>query len=106
MLYRRYLHGSDLNGKPVKVLISDITREEVRPHPSLPLEAKWCLWVSGLPDGMPNGILFGATGEQDLIAIFGQVELQSLKGKPILLVPKAMNVGGQAKIAIRFERPS
>lgn len=106
MLYRRYLHGSDLNGKPVPVVIKSITREEVKPHPSLPAEGKWCLWVNGLPEGMPDGVLFGATGEQDLIAIFGQVEIQNLKGKSILLVPRAMNVAGQEKIVIRFERPS
>lgn len=103
MLYRRFLHGTDLGQQTLKVTILDITKETVMPHPSLPAEEKWCLWVDGLPEGMPNGILFGATGERDLMATFGPVSIDQLKGKSIAIYPKSMNVGGQTKIAIRFK---
>ncbi len=106
MLYRRFLHGADLNQQGIKVTIQDITREKVMPHPSQPAEEKWCLWVSGLPEGMPNGVLFGAAGEHDLLNIFGPVSIITLKGKPIVIYPKRMNVAGQTKIAIRFRGAS
>lgn len=102
MLYRRFLHGSDLAQQTFKVTIQDITKETVMPHPSLPTEEKWCLWVTGLPEGMPSGILFGAIGERDLMAVFGPMGIDQLKGKSIAIFPKPMNVGGQTKIAIRF----
>ncbi len=103
-LYRRFLHGSDLGDQAVKVEILNITKEKVMPHPALPLTEKWCLWVSGLPQGMPNGILFGTRGEEDLIAIFGKVSLEVLKGKAVLVYPKPTNVGGQQKASIHFRR--
>ncbi len=102
MLYRRYLHGSDLAQQSFKVTILDITKETVMPHPSMAPVGKWCLWVDGLPEGLPNGILFGATGERDLIAIFGPICIDQLKGKSITIYPKSMSVAGQTKIAIRF----
>jgi len=103
-LYRRYLHGSDLGQNALPVTIQNITKERVCPHPSQPVIEKWCLWVYGLPEGMPNGILFGARGEEDLIAIFGKVSLDALKGKPIIIYPKPLNVAGQSKVSIRFMR--
>jgi hypothetical protein len=103
-LYRRYLHGEDLDQKPVKVTITDITKETVTPHPSQPSYEKWCLWVTGLPQAMPCGILFGPQGDKDLVAIFGRVEINSLKGKALVIYPQPMNVAGQSRIAIRFKR--
>jgi hypothetical protein len=103
-LYRRYLHGSDLGQQALKVTIQDITKERVCPHPSQPVEDKWCLWVYGLPDGLPNGILFGSRGEDDLIAIFGKVSLEELKGKMIVIYAKPTSVGGQTKMSLRFRR--
>ena len=82
--------------------IQDITKEKVCPHPSQPVIEKWCLWVYGLPEGMPNGILFGSRGEEDLIAIFGKVTLADLQGKLITIYAKPMNVAGQTKLSIRF----
>ena len=54
-LYRRYLHGEDLDGKPHTVDIADVTQEVVTPHPSQPGHAKWCLWVTGLQQLCPKG---------------------------------------------------
>lgn len=101
---RRYLHGEDLDQKPVKVTITDLTKETVTPHPSQLSYQKWCLWVSGLPQGMPCGILFGPQGDKDLVAIFGRVDIASLKGKALIIYPQPMNVAGQSRIAIRFRR--
>jgi len=86
-LYRRYLHGEDLDQEPLKVTITNLTKETVTPHPSQPSYEKWCLWVSGLPQGMPNGILFGPQGDKDLVAIFGRVDINTLKGKVLVIYP-------------------
>ena len=102
MLYRRYLHGEDLPQEPLKVTIQEITREKVMPHPTLPIEEKWCLWVGGLPQGMPNGILFGAKGEHDLLSVFGKVKVSELKGKSLLIHPQLLNIAGKPRFTIRF----
>jgi len=101
-LYRRYLHGEDLPQQPLKVTIQAITREKVMPHPTLPVEEKWCLWVGGLPQGLPNGILFGAKGEHDLLSVFGKVTVSELKGKSLLIHPQLLNIGGKPRYTIRF----
>jgi hypothetical protein len=101
-LYRHYLHGNNLGGQEFSVRIIDVTKEKVTPHPSQPVVEKWCLWVDGLPTGLGNGILFGTRGEEDLMAIFGQVEIETLKGKQVVIYPKPMNVAGQPKVSIRF----
>ncbi len=102
MLYRRYLHGEDLPQQPLKVTIQEITREKVMPHPTLPIEEKWCLWVGGLPQGLPNGILFGAKGEHDLLSVFGKVTVTELKGKSLLIHPQLLNIAGKPRYTIRF----
>ena len=102
MLYRRYLHGEDLPQQPIKVTIQAITREKVMPHPTLPIEEKWCLWVGGLPQGLPNGILFGAKGEHDLLSVFGKVNVSELKGKSLLIHPQLLNIAGKPRYTIRF----
>jgi hypothetical protein len=101
-LYRRYLHGNNLEGREFIVIIHHVTKEKVTPHPSQPPVEKWCLWVDGIPSGKANGILFGTRGEEDLMAIFGQVDINSLQGKSIIIYPKAMTVAGQPKVSIRF----
>ena len=101
-LYRHFLHGSELGQQAYQVTITDITKEKVTPHPSQPTIEKWCLWVSGLPTSYATGILFGTRGEEDLMAIFGNVDIHSLKGKQIVIYSKSLNVGGQAKQSIRF----
>jgi hypothetical protein len=103
-LYRRYLHGEELDQKSCQVTITGLTKETVTPHPSQPSYQKWCLWVSGLPQGMPCGILFGPQGDKDLVAIFGRVDINSLKGKALVIYPQPMNVAGQSRVAIRFRR--
>ena len=102
MLYRRYLHGEDLPQEPLKVTIQEITREKVMHHPTLPIEEKWCLWVGGLPQGLPNGILFGAKGEHDLLSVFGKVSVSELKGKSLLIHPQLLNIAGKPRYTIRF----
>jgi hypothetical protein len=101
-LYRHYLHGEDLPPQPLKVTIQAITREKVMPHPTLPVEEKWCLWVGGLPQGLPNGILFGAKGEHDLLTVFGKVTVSELKGKSLLIHPQLLNIAGKPRYTIRF----
>lgn len=101
-LYRRYLHGEDLDQRSFQVTITNLTKETVTPHPSQPSYEKWCLWVSGLPQGMPNGILFGPQGDKDLVAIFGRVDINALNGKMLVIYPQPMNVAGQSRVSIRF----
>lgn len=103
-LYRRYLHGSDLMGQVFTVTIQSITKEKVMPHPSLPAEEKWCLTVTGLPNNLPNKILFGANGEADLVSVFGEVAISEIIGKQVIIHPKAINFAGQQRISIRFGR--
>ena len=103
-LYRRYLRGLDLGEKALQVTIREVTKEAVFPNPSQPVEEIWCLWVNGLPEGLPNGILFGAQGEDDLIAIFGKVSLDDLKGKMIVVYAKQATIAGQSKLSLRFRR--
>ena len=102
-LYRKYLHGLDLEQKPVKVTIANITKETVTPRPGQPSFDKYCIWVTGLPAGTPNGILFGAQGEKELVAIFGRVSLESIKGKSMTIYPVSLTVAGQPRIAIHFK---
>jgi hypothetical protein len=102
LLYRRYLHGEDLPQQPIKVTIQAITREKVMPHSTLPIEEKWCLWVGGLPQGLPNGILFGSKGEHDLLTVFGKVSVSELKGKSLLIHPQLLNIAGKSRYTIRF----
>lgn len=101
-LYRKYLHGLDLEQKAAKVTIANITKETVTPRPGQPSFDKYCIWVSGLPAGTPNGILFGAQGEKELVAIFGRVSLESIKGKSMTIYPVSLTVAGQPRIAIHF----
>ena len=102
-LYSRYLHGADLDGKAFQVTVREITLEKVMPHPSQPVEEKWCVWVSGLPEGLPIGILFGARGEKDLLAIFGRVDIGAIKGKQMVIYPVSTSVAGQNTVSIRFK---
>jgi len=104
-LFRKYLHGEDLI-RPVQVSIEKLTQETVMPHPAKPPIHKWCLWVDGLPQGLPNGILFGPQGDRELTAIFGKVDIESIKGKRLEIYPQTITVGGQQRLAIRFRRVS
>jgi len=104
-LFRKYLHGEDLI-RPVQVSIEKLTQESVMPHPAKPPIHKWCLWVDGLPQGLPNGILFGPQGDRELTAIFGKVDIESLKGKKLEIYPQTITVAGQPRLAIRFRRAS
>jgi len=103
-LYRQYLRGSDLTG-PCLVTIAGLTQVTVQPHPrSEPVE-KWCLWVTGLPEDTPNGILFGPKGEEVLTKIFGEVDIKDLKGAQIIIYPLKVHVAGYDKMAVRFRLP-
>lgn len=104
-LFRKYLHGEDLI-RPIQVSIEKLTQETVMPHPAKPPIHKWCLWVDGLPQGLPNGILFGPQGDRELTAIFGKVDIESLKGKKLEIYPHTITVAGQPRLAIRFRRVS
>jgi len=104
-LFRKYLHGEDLI-RPTQVSIEKLTQETVMPLPSKPPIQKWCLWVDGLPQGLPNGILFGPQGDRELTAIFGKVDIESLKGKKLEIYPQTITVAGQPRLAIRFRRIS
>lgn len=99
---RRFLKGKDLEGQACRVEILAITRECVVPHPSQEQVEKWCLWVRGLPQGLPNAILFGTRGMEDLCAIFGELPPEELKGKHVVVYPKALQVAGVSKTSIRF----
>jgi hypothetical protein len=103
-LYNKYLHGDDLGDQSYLVTIARLTREKVTPHPSQPPIEKWCLWVDGLPAGMPTGILFGSLGERELVAIFGKVDVASIQGKSLVIYAKPVSVGGQNRMAIHFKR--
>ncbi len=85
-LYRKYLRGSDLNGKELTVEIITVKPVQVQPHPSVPLTTKYCLWVRGLPEDFPNGILFGPKAEKQLVDIFGNVDIDQMAGKPIISI--------------------
>jgi hypothetical protein len=104
-LFRKYLHGEDLI-RPIQVSIEKLSQETVMPHPAKPPIQKWCLWVDGLPQGLPNGILFGPQGDRELTAIFGKVDIESLKGKKLEIFPQTITVAGQPRLAIRFRRAS
>jgi hypothetical protein len=103
-LYSKYLHGDDLGDQSYPVTVVRLTREKVTPHPSQSPIEKWCLWVAGLPAGMPTGILFGSLGERELVAIFGKVDVASIQGKSLVIYPKPVSVGGQNRMAIHFKR--
>lgn len=103
-LYRKYLHGDDLGPKSFKVTITNITKEKVGVQQSHePLE-RWCLWLNGMPQGMPTGVLFGLQGERELVSIFGRANLENLKGKVIEIYSQSMIVSDKPKMLVHFRK--
>ena len=102
LIYRKYLHGSDLE-RPVTVEILKVTEVEVQPHPTAPKQMKACLLVKGLPEHLPSAILFGPKGEQALVNIFGEVDTNTLVGKRLQLVPVDIRVNGRQAKSIGFQ---
>ena len=100
-LYRKYLHGSDLERETVVDVVA-VKPVQVLPHPKAEQVTKYCMWVKGLPDDFPNGVLFGPKGEGQLVDVFGNVETDALKGKQLVLYPYAVTIGGQRMKAIGF----
>jgi hypothetical protein len=104
MFYRSYLRGADLAGKACQVEILTCKQVTVRPNPQSPEVVKWCLWVKGLPADLPNGILLGTTGAQQLREILGDVDSEQLTGKRVEIFPITLKVAGSQKVAIRFRK--
>ena len=100
-LYRKYLHGSDLERETVVEVVA-VKPVQVLPHPKAEQVTKYCMWVKGLPEDFPNGVLFGPKGEGQLVDVFGNVETSDLKGKQLVLYPYAVTIGGQRMKAIGF----
>ena len=105
MLYRKYLRGEDIKGKTPVVEIAAFKLVQVQPHPTAPKQDKWCLYVKGLPADLPPAILVGPKGEARLVELFGQVELDELKGKRLELFTYEIKIGGDRKQAIGFRLP-
>lgn len=105
LLYRKYLRGSDLTA-PVTVDILGFRQVQVQPHPSAPAVAKWCLFVQPFDDNLPNAVLIGPKAEDDLLKIFGSVDLDTLKGKKVTLRPEKYNIAGNSRSGIRFSPPA
>lgn len=104
LLYRKYLHGSDLDGQVTTVKIKDICTVLVQPHPTIEPREKWCMIIEGLPEELPDKILFGPKGETDLVKIFGSVDIASLKGRHVVLFPYKVRVSNQDKVSIGFRK--
>lgn len=103
-LYRRYLHGDDLGPKSFKATITNVTKEKVGTQQSRePLE-RWCLWLNGLPQGFPSGVLFGPQGEKELLAIFGRANLENLKGKVLEVYSQSVDISGKPKMLVHFRK--
>jgi len=100
-LYRRYLRGAELTA-PCNVEIVGVTQVQVQPHPRAETVDKWCLWVKGLPEDTPNGILFGPRGEGQLVRLFGNLDVNDLVGRRIQVYPHPIQVAGQKKTSICF----
>ena len=103
-LYRQYVRGADLQGQIIAVSIQDVFKVEVKPPPHFNPVEKWCFKVQGLPSELPDQVLFGPKGEADLVQIFGNVEIEALKGKNIDIVPKQIKIAGKPHIAIVFRK--
>ena len=103
-LYRKYVRGSDLQGQVIAVSIQDVFKVEVTPPPHFNPVEKWCFKVQGLPTELPDQILFGPKGEADLVQIFGNVEIEALKGKKIDIAPKQIKIAGKPQVAIVFRK--
>ena len=102
-LYRRFLRGSELNA-PCNVEIIAATQVKVQPHPRAEPVQKWCLWVKGLPEDTPNGILFGPRGEGQLFKLFGNMDVEHLPGNRLQIYPQKIQVAGQNKTSICFRK--
>ena len=103
MLYRQYLRGSDLEGKPFQVQIMACKEVTVRPNPRAEDVVKWCLFVTGLPEGLPSGILIGPQMGAQLAKIFGDIDHDDLQGKSVVIYPVDLTVAGIKKAGIRFK---
>jgi len=102
-LYRQYLRGTDLSG-PLEIEIIALTQVTVTPHPKAEPLIKWCMWIKGLPEDMPNGILFGPKSEEVLFSLFGDVDVDDLSGQHLTIYPQPIRVAGYDKVAIRFRK--
>ncbi len=103
-LYRKYLHGDELGHKPFRVTIVNVTKEIVISEITKEPHDKWCLWVDGLPRFVPTGILFGPTGEKELLEIFGRIEIQNLKGKVMEIYPKSLMFATGPRMTVHFRK--
>jgi hypothetical protein len=103
-LYRKYLRGVELGTQSFVVEIVAITQVTVTPHPQAQPIEKWCMWVKGLPVDLPNGILFGPKAEEQLVLIFGKVDINTLRGKTLEIYPQPLSVAGNRRVAIHFRK--
>jgi hypothetical protein len=105
-LYRRYLRGSDFKsaGAAVQVEIITVRQVEVLPHPKADPVVKWCMFVKGLPEHLPNGILLNHAAEKQLEQIFGQVDIEKLAGQKIGVYAYPVRVSGKELASIGFRQ--
>ncbi len=107
MLYRKYLRGDDLaQTHSYTVEIVAIKTVQVQPHPTAPKQDKWCLTVKGLPEDLPNAVLVGPRAGDELLAIFGNVDIKDLPGKRLNLYKKFYSIAGAQKAAVGFRAPA
>jgi hypothetical protein len=106
-LTRKYLNGSDLQGRPHLVKITGIGQVHVRPYPTAQPVKKLCLTIEGdtISDELPDQLLLGKQGEAALVEIFGQVDTNQVIGKNLVIFPQEIKVAGSPKTAIRIRAP-
>jgi len=102
-LYRKYLRGCDLT-QAITVEIAGMKLVTVQPHPSAPPQEKWCLFVTGLPEDLPNSILVGPKAVEQLVSIFGNIETKEMQEQKVVVFPLKIKIGNVEKVGIRFRK--
>ena len=101
MFPRRWLVGSDLEGKAFRVKIEAVQQEEVRTRTGQ-TEAKWVLHLHGAA----RGLILHRTIAQQVADAVGSDDTQQWMGKEIVIYPLDMGVAGEKRIAIRVRKPT
>ena len=102
-LYRKYLRGCDLT-QAIVVEIAGMKLVTVQPYPTAPPQEKWCLFVTGLPEDLPNSILVGPKAVEQLVSIFGNIETKEMQGQKVVVFPLQIKIGNAQKVGIRFRK--
>ena len=97
MFPRKYLSGTDLQGKHVTVTIARVVKEKMYTRPGEGPQDKYVVFF----DGKEKGLILGKLIASQIAKAVGSDDTQYWTGKRVVLYPESVTVGGQPYTAIR-----